>query len=396
MNILHIVYNRVGQGSYWRAFHFGRILSQRGHQVTVMATSPRNRTGIVTRQVEGFRLVETPDLFRGSLRSGWDAWNTLNRLFWLRKHSFDLVYAIECRPTVIYPALYLHRQRHIPLVLGWSDWLGRGGSVEERKNPIIRNILRPIETYFEEHFRAEADGTTAICSTLEKKALALGIPADTIRLIPDGSDTERFQAIERQTYRSPLGLSSESLILGYVGSIFHQDALLMAQAFDRVADLESRAHLLVAGYCPIAISELSRHPQRITQTGPLDDARLQQYLSCCDLFLLPLNNSNANQGRWPHKLNDYMALGRPTVATSVGDVQPLFNETHIGLLSRDQPEEFASQALKLLQNPQLRDEMGKKARQVAEERFSWEKLTDQLETLYAESAERFQKSRRNF
>jgi glycosyltransferase involved in cell wall biosynthesis len=382
MRILHIVFNRVGQGSYWRAYHFGRILARRGHEVTILATSPDRRTGIQVSQVENMQLVETPDLFFGQLRSGWDPWNTLHRLFWLRQHQFDLVYAIEARPTVIYPALYLHRLRKIPLVLGWSDWFGRGGSVEERSNPLVRAILSPIETYFEEHFRREADCTTVICTTLRDKALSLGVDPESIRLIPDGCDLDSLHFVSVEQARLQSRYSQDEFIIGYVGSIFRGDAELMVKAFDVLASCVPSARLLVVGYCPLDLRKISSYPLAIFQTGPVSAEALFSHLASCDLFWLPLRDTNANRGRWPHKLNDYLALGRPTVATAVGDVKPLFEAEQVGLLCPDNPGALAEQTLKLYADAGLRTRMGLRARQVAETCFNWERLTNELEELY--------------
>ncbi len=388
MKILHIVYNRVGQGSYWRAFHFGTHLARRGHHVTVMATSPQRRLKHQVSSVNGITLFEAPDMLSGSLRSGWDPWNTLNRILWLRKHNFDIVYAIEARPTVIYPSIYLHRIRNMPFVLGWSDWLGRGGSVEERPNPIIRAILRPVETYFEEHFRTEADGSTAICTTLQEKAVQLGINSESIRLIPDGCDLDLFRPLDSGMARNLVKLEQDKFYIGYVGSIFKQDAELMAKAFDHVVELHPTARLLVVGYCPISIGQLSRHPDAIIQTGQVKSDDLFHYLASCDLFWLPLKNSNANRGRWPHKLNDYMALGKATIATEAGDIKALFEHEKIGLISPDQPEPFAQKTLELIRNTSDRIQMGLRARNLAITRFNWEHLTDQLEELYRYSIAR--------
>jgi glycosyltransferase involved in cell wall biosynthesis len=383
MKILHIVFNRVGQGSYWRAYHFGRVLAQRGHEVTILATSPNRRASIQTRRVENMLLVETPDLFSGELRSGWDPWNILNRLFWLRQRKFDLVYAIEARPTVIYPALYLHRIRKISLVLGWSDWFGRGGSVEERSNPLVRAILSPIETYFEEHFRLEADGTTVICTTLRDKALGLGVNPESIRLIPDGCDLDSFHFVSVGQARLQSRIPQDEFIIGYVGSIFRGDAELMVKAFDLIASREPSMRLLIVGYCPFNLRKISRYPHAIRQTGPVSAEDLFSYLASCNVFWLPLRDTNANRGRWPHKLNEYLALGRPTVATAVGDVKTLFETEEIGLLCPDQPDALAEQTLKLYADTELRTRMGLRARQVAETHFNWEQLSNELEELYA-------------
>jgi len=388
MKILHVVFNQTGKGSYWRAFHFGRELAKRGHEVTLMSTSPGRRLGIRVQPLEGMTHVETPDLFCGALRSGWDPWNTLRRMIWLHQRPFDLIYAIEARPTVIYPALLLRRTRRIPLVLGWSDWFGRGGAVEQRQSPLVRTLLRGIETFHEERFRPMADGTTVICSTLRDKALALGVSAESMRLIPDGCDPTMFDQRSIKEARSCAGLPADDFLIGYVGTIFQGDAELMATSFDLVrAELPS-ARLLVAGYCPLDIRKLSRHPDAITQTGPIPQHLLNACLAACDMFWLPLRDTNANRGRWPHKLNDYMAIGRPIVATAVGDVGALFDAQPIGLLSPDQAGPFAAQSLHLAGNPELRRQMGEQAQKVAREQFSWEALTDELEQLYFESVER--------
>src|SRR5210317_1368266 len=99
-----IVFNQTGKGTYWRAYHFARILAARNHSVTLISTSKQARNGVSYREIDGIHLVETPDAFTGSLRSGYDPWNMINRISWLRNRRFDIVHAFESRPVVIYPA----------------------------------------------------------------------------------------------------------------------------------------------------------------------------------------------------------------------------------------------------------------------------------------------------
>ncbi|OQY43469.1 MAG: hypothetical protein B6242_14615 [Anaerolineaceae bacterium 4572_78] len=382
MKILLIVFNWVGKGTYWRALKFAEHLCRRGREVTLLATSQHNRIGIEERIINQVRLVETPDLFTGSLRSGWDMWNVCNRIAWLRNHDFDIVHVFEARPVALFPALYMQRIKHISLVMDWADWFGKGGSVEERPNPIIRNILRPVETFFEEHFRTWADGTTVICTTLQQKATELGVPPNTIVMLPNGCDTERFEVIPHQIARRRLHFPHDMLIIGYMGSIFQHDAELMACAFDIICQQIADVRLLVIGYCPIDIRQLVKKPQYVIQTGFIEDEYLNNHLASCDVCWLPFKNTNANKGRWPLKLNDYMAVGRPTIATAVGDVVSLFETEPIGLLAEDNPMSFAEKSMQLLHDSTLRLEMGTHARHVAETRFSWADLTRRLEDLY--------------
>ena len=136
------------KGAFWRALHFARHLVQRGYQVMLMSMSPQNRFQFQVYVDRGVTVVETPDLMWGPLRSGWDMWDCLRRILWLRGRDWDLIHAFDTRPTALLPALYFQSQHQIPLVMDWGDWFGCGGSVEERTNPFVRTVLRPVETFF--------------------------------------------------------------------------------------------------------------------------------------------------------------------------------------------------------------------------------------------------------
>jgi glycosyltransferase involved in cell wall biosynthesis len=347
-----------------------------------MAMAPRARIRIQVREAEGITVVQTPDLLWGPLRSGWDPWEILRRSAWLRGRDFDLVHAFETRPTVLLPALALCRAHQIPLILDWGDWFGRGGSVEERSNALLRAVLRPVETFFEERFRRRAEATTVICSTLRERAIALGVPHDTITLLPDGADVDGLRPLDRDRCRRELGLPPGVPMIGYVGAIFPRDAALMARAFDRVYEALPSARLLLAGYVNRPIASMVAAPRAVLSTGFVSYADLNRYLCACDLCWLPLCDSGANRGRWPMKLNDYMAAGRPTVATAVGDVTGVMEKYEIGLLAGGTARDLAQQALALISHPERCRQLGANARRVAEEVFPWRLMGKRLEGVY--------------
>lgn len=389
MRVLMIVFNTVGKGTYWRALYLARGLAKGGHTVTVMATSPHDRFHLTTRadSQPGVTLVETPDLLWGPLRSGWDPWNVVVRIGWAKEREFDLVHAFESRPTAILPALHWQRHRAVPLVLDWCDWFGRGGSVEERPNPLLRTILRPVETFFEERFRAQADGTTVINSTLRRRAIELGAGPDTIFHLPNGSNVEEMRPMPQAEARRALGLSQDTLLIGYIGAIFQRDAQLMVRAFDRIQEVDPRAQLLLAGYCNVPVEKLVKNPESVRRTGRLHYHEINQYLAACDVCWLPLRDSGANRGRYPLKINDYMAVGKPVVATDVGDVGQLIRRGKFGLLAPDRPEELAHQVLRLLHDPTQREIMGRRARQLAESEFDWDQIAGRLAHYYRQILE---------
>lgn len=382
MNILFLVLNTVGKGTYWRALAFAKAINRHGHSATLVATANTRRSRTLVHVQDGVRVVETPDLFPGPVRSGWDPWNSLHRIAWAHGQRVDLVHAFEMRPTVLAPSLYMKYARRTPFVSDWADWFGKGGSVEERPNPVLRTVLRPVDTFFETGFRTQGLGVTAICTVLQHKALALGFDNDSVLLLPNGSDTERFYPLYREDALRQTSLPPEYQYIGYLGSVFRQDAELMAKAFDRVHERNPQTRLLVIGSCPVDISTLVQTPSAVIQTGYLDSAAINTHLSSCDLFWLPLRNTNANRGRWPMKLNDYLSAGRPIVATGVGDIPALFEQEAVGRVTLDNAEPFAEQTLALLGESDLRRTLGDRARHVAETRYNWDALTVRLLDFY--------------
>jgi len=381
MKVLLVTLNQVHQGTYWRAYHLGQNLARRGHQVTLVATGRNNRFNISVTYTEGMELVETPDLWQGKLR-GYELWNTIRRMIWLRGRNYDIVHGFEARPTVIYPARMVARNNKAPLILDWADWFGRGGSVEERSNPLLKNLLRPIETYYEENFRPGADGNTVINSTLFQRAQSLGVNLSQLLLLPNGADTQRIQPSSKNAARIRLGLPLDARIIGYIGTIFLRDAQLMSEAFDHLQTISQETRLIIMGNCPIDLGQMVKQPELVQQTGFLKDDKLVELMACCDLFWLPLTDSPANNGRFPLKLTDYLAAGRPVVATSVGDVAKIMEGGTVGVLTPPSAQGLVEGTVSLLNDEGKLQSMGLAARELAEKHYRWDHLTDGLIDFY--------------
>jgi glycosyltransferase involved in cell wall biosynthesis len=291
------------------------------------------------------------------------------------------VHAFETRPVVIWPALAA-KKRGAKLFLDWCDWFGRGGSVEERPNFVIRLILRPIETFFENHYRSDADGTTVINTFLYQKAIDLGVSPETIKIIRNGSNL-KIQPKNCLEARKMLGLPTNMNLIGFVGGIYQQDAQFMAKAFNHLQKLNPKTRLVLVGYFNRPIEKWIINRNVVIRSGPLESNKLYNYLSACDVCWLPLCDSGANRGRWPYKLNDYMTVARPTIATKVGDLENFIKQYQIGTTTPVDAKEFANQTLDLLQNPSRARVLGDLARNVAETEFNWENLTTELESFYS-------------
>jgi glycosyltransferase involved in cell wall biosynthesis len=279
------------------------------------------------------------------------------------------------------------------MVLDWADWWGRGGIIEERNNPLLRWSFGTIETWYEEHFRTLADATTVISEALKQRAIRLGVNPETILKLNSGADVEHLQVVDKREARKALGFSPDWKMFGFMGFV-HFDLDLVLQAFTRIYRAHPEARLLLAGKPSSLVAQWIRQEglgDSVIDLGVVPYDRLPQTLGCSDVFLLPFARKQANIGRWPNKVGDYMAMGRPIITSPVGEMETLFKAEPIGRLADDRAEVFADAAWSIAADAQACSTMGAAARRAAEQRYSWKFLADQLHDFYQGVVERRRK-----
>jgi glycosyltransferase involved in cell wall biosynthesis len=379
-----------GLGSYYRARGYAEHLVKRGYQVDLVTVSERNLFTPLVEEVEGVRIIHSPDLLWGRLRTGWDPWDCAWRIRRLLKHPVDLIKCYETRPVSVLPAFALKQSLKVPVVMSWGDWWGRGGTTTERSTGFAHRLdqfFSPVETFFEETFQRFADGLIVLSEALLRRAIDLGIPEHKIRIIVPGVDSERVRPADSVAARKLLGIAEDRFLYGYAGSLFPRDAELLLDAHRRVLACLPSATAVLIGH-----TRLRRPPRAdanfISTGGKLSYERVLQWLAACDVLLLPLSDSVANRGRWPSKVAEYMAAGRPVVSTAVGDLPKLFADGTAGVLTAANAESLAHGILKIYADPR-RSEMGRKAREIACNQLHWTVQTDHvqefLEQVYAEA-----------
>ena len=135
MNTLMICH-KSPSGAYTRSPAMGRQLVRKGHQVTLMLISKKERWHIHVFDWEGVKAIETPHLFINRLRYGWDAWNMIRRFIYLSKETqtHNLIHCFETRPLSISEKL-AHDILSLPMYAELSE--------EE-----IRYVCKKIKTFF--------------------------------------------------------------------------------------------------------------------------------------------------------------------------------------------------------------------------------------------------------
>ncbi len=206
-----------------------------------------------------------------------------------------------------------------------------------------------------------------------------------VSLLPTGVDTQKFFPRSRE--------DRAEFVFSWIGTAYHEDMGknldFMLSCFDSLADRYSHVILSLAGegkYFERFRASIGshRHRDRIRVSGWVPADSMPEYLSGVDVGLLPLiQRTKFNLSKSPTKLFEYMAMGLPTVASDTGEAGRILRDGHAGILARDRGS-FVAAMERMVEDRPLRMDMGRRARQDVEERFSLRALGSQLAALLQE------------
>lgn len=219
----------------------------------------------------------------------------------------------------------------------------------------------------------------ALCDRL----IALGASRESVEVLPNGVDSDRFRPELSFAARAHLGLPASGPLLLSVGNLLplkrHQ---LVVAAFAMLREQFPDAQLAIVGEGPqraqlsaqvraLGVSESVHLPGAVEQT------RLRWWFSAADLSVL----ASTREG-WPNVLLESMACGTPVLASRVGGVPEIVSSPALGrLFETDSAQDLAAAMVDALRVPWNRGAI----RAHAETR-SWEATSGRLAEMFTQLA----------
>ena len=218
-----------------------------------------------------------------------------------------------------------------------------------------------------------------------------GVPADRVALLPSGSDVSLFYPRERNRCVQEAGLDPACEYIGFVGSFYqYQGLATLLEAFERLHARRSSVRLLMVGDGEEATALREQAAQRglspwITWTGRVPYAHVPLLIGAMDVCVAPFCGDRGETS--PVKIFDYLACGKPVVASAIPSVTALFSQSNgVVLIEPDRAEPLADAVMALLDRPEESRLLGIDGRTFVEERFGWEGIARGLRDLAEQSA----------
>jgi len=186
-------------------------------------------------------------------------------------------------------------------------------------------------------------GIIAVSAALKTSIIGLGIPEESICVIPNGVDSKRFFPRDRAVTRQRLKVPSDQNIAVSVGSLTEsKNHRLLVSAFAEVLRdyPKSRLYIIGEGTLRQALEALIRAEQlekNIVLAGPRPNEEIALWLSAADVSCL----TSCREG-WPNVLMESIACGTPVVATRVGGIPEILCSPELGILVDENKESVAA------------------------------------------------------
>jgi glycosyltransferase involved in cell wall biosynthesis len=255
---------------------------------------------------------------------------------------------------------------------------------------VLRGYFGPVRTRaFRELERTLARSTTALVAVspqVRDDLVELDVaPATRFAVVRLGIELDQRVAPAldgRGETRRILGIGERPFTVGWIGrmtGIKRTDDVLLT--FKSLRERGIDARLCLVGDGP----DREEVERRAHELGVMRDTlflgyqeQVASFFAAFDVFILP----SANEGT-PVTAIEALAAGKPVVATRVGGIPDVVRDGEDGfLVAPGDVEALADRLAQLATDVELRDRMGEAARARVRERYSVERLVDDVDRLY--------------
>lgn len=248
----------------------------------------------------------------------------------------------------------------VPLIVDYDDAVFH--RYDQHRLSLVRGLLgRKIDRVMQ-----RADLVVAGNEYLANRARNAG--ASRVEILPTVVDMARYGVT------TPGMVGQQLPTIGWIGSPATAKFLhLIAPALHEVV-VRKLAQVVAVGANADQLSDLP--VKALPWTEATEVADIQRF----DIGIMPLPDAPFERGKCGYKLIQYMACGKPVVASPVGVNSTIVRDGVDGFLTSTH-QEWVSALTRLIADPVLRQQMGHEGRRRIEYEFSLQKAAPRLATL---------------
>lgn len=226
----------------------------------------------------------------------------------------------------------------------------------------------------------------SISNSLKNQWINIGIEANKIEVLHDGVNLTKYNKLmSKSEARDELGFDKNIKIIVYTGSLLPGKGIdLLIECANKLKDI----NVVIVGGEEEQIEKYSKFVknQNVSFLGYVVPVKVHLYQTAADILVLPNNKGSViDDVTSPLKLFEYMASGRPIVATDMPSLVEVLINNHNALIGpADNSDKFSENISKLLDDPILSNTLAQNARKDVE-KYTWDSRVNALTNLFCSS-----------
>lgn len=320
---------------------------------------------------------ETINLHRLGARLAPRCWEIQKLVAWA-----DIVHLQKCSHYSAIPSVFGAYYHDRPIHYDWDDWEQKIFDLSN-SNPLGSWI------YFNQMERwlpVLVDTISVSSAGLTTLTQQFKIPQDRVFYIPVGADTDRFTP-ERDGHAIRQQYGWQKKLVIYHGQISGANYVHLAiKAAGKVlAQRKDVQFVIVGGGDQLEqAKDLARREvlnDSLFFTGEVPHQKVPDYIAAADVAIACFEDNEQSRCKSPLKVVEYLAAGKAIVASRLPEVKKMIDDAGI-LVAPNSPDQIAEAVMALLDNDDLRAQLGASARSRAEQIYNWQQSAETLQRAY--------------
>jgi glycosyltransferase involved in cell wall biosynthesis len=278
----------------------------------------------------------------------------------LKKKKYDLIWVekeiLPWLPSWFELALL---PRNIPLVVDYDD------ATFHRYDQFPVYVVRALLGKKIDHIMKRADVVIAGNDYLGSRAIKAG--SKHIEIIPT--------VVDAKLYASKYGSSENNIVIGWIGSPSTAKYLHLIEPVIKKIALSDNVKFVGIGAHEHQLKGLPIQTRVWAEETEI--SQVQEF----DIGIMPLPDEPFERGKCGYKLIQYMACGKPVVASPVGVNKVIVKDGENGYLASS-TDDWYDKLRTLIDNRALRQKMGENGRQLVEEKYSLQVTAPKLVEIF--------------
>ncbi len=288
----------------------------------------------------------------------------------------DIIHFQKCHYYAALPAVIAAYIDKKPLHYDWDDWEEKIWYESCGRNLRSRFIGLSFKL-LERWLPVLSDSVSCASNHLKELTSKFGVKEEFIFDAPVGADLDKFNiGLNADKIREKYQILKNEQIVLYIGQLHGaQYVELLIKAANLVLLKQAGVKFMIVGegFLEQQLHQLVHDlglEDKIIFTGAVSHDQIPFYISSASVCVAPFRDTEVTRCKSPLKIVEYMASSKAIVASNVGEVSKMLGGVGI-LTAPGDYDDLAKGITTLLNDTNLRENLGLVARKRAEHKYNW-------------------------